>query len=113
MIGHTCARHPPSYLESLVTLSRTQSVRWPDLVVLDIVMPGENGLKVLEHIRSRPELRPLPVVIFTGLPTELRMEEAYRLGANSFLEKPADFMQTVKLVQSLYTIWTTALRPTL
>ncbi len=102
-----------SYLESLVALSKTQSVRWPDLVVLDIVMPGESGLKVLEFIRSKPELRLMPVVIFTGLPTAARVEEAYKLGANSFLEKPHDFSDMVRLVASLYATWSTCLRPTM
>src|SRR5215468_10251990 len=40
-----------SYLDTLVKLDKSHSVRWPDLVVLDVVMPGESGFKVLEHIR--------------------------------------------------------------
>src|SRR5437867_7517363 len=46
-----------SYLESLVNMSREHSVRWPDLVILDIVMPNGSGFKVLEYIRSNPKLR--------------------------------------------------------
>jgi CheY-like chemotaxis protein len=102
-----------SYLESLVALSKSQSVRWPDLVVLDIVMPGDSGLKVLEFIRAKPELRLMPVIIFTGLPTAARVDEAYKLGANSFLEKPHDFSDMVKLVASLYATWSTCLRPSM
>jgi CheY-like chemotaxis protein len=102
-----------SYLQSLVTLSRTESVRWPDLVVLDIVMPGGSGFAVLEHIRGTPELRALPVVIFTGMPSDEVMEKAYQLGANSFHEKPVAFEDTVKLVSSLYRIWSSAKRPSL
>jgi two-component system response regulator len=102
-----------SYLSSLLTLSQTQSVRWPDLVVLDIVMPGGGGLKVLEHIRSTPKLSPLPVIILTGHPTAAVHEAALKLGANSFYEKPLDFQKLVQLVTSLYNIWSTARRPQL
>jgi CheY-like chemotaxis protein len=101
-----------SYLNTLVKVDRTHAVRWPDLVVLDVVMPGESGLKVLEYIRGTPELRRLPVVIFTGHETPALVDQAYRLGANSFLAKPHDFKKAVDLVASLYAVWSVAKRPT-
>src|SRR5262249_12158294 len=58
------AEKAKSYLDTLLKVDRLHAVRWPDLIVLDIVMPGESGLKVLEYIRSTPELQRLPVVIF-------------------------------------------------
>jgi len=102
-----------SYLESLVNLSREHPVRWPDLVILDIVMPHASGFKVLEFIRESPKLRPLPVIIFTGCSTPERMKQAYELGANAFHEKPVSFTDTVKLVGSIYSTWSTAKLPTL
>jgi len=100
-----------SYLNSLVSLSKTQSVRWPDLVVLDIVMPGGSGLKVLEHIRNTPKLSALPVVILTGHTSPTFHEKASELGANSFYEKPSSFADLVQLVAALYRIWSSAKRP--
>ena len=102
-----------SYLDTLVKLDQSHSAAWPDLVVLDVVMPGDNGFAVLEYIRKTPALHRLPVVIFTGHSTPAMVEEAYKLGANSFLAKPANFSQTVELVSSLYSIWSIAQRPTL
>jgi CheY-like chemotaxis protein len=102
-----------SYLQSLLALSQTQSVRWPDLVVLDIVMPAASGLTVLEFIRGTPGLRPLPVVILTGHPSDAVQEAALRLGANSFYAKPASFSELVNLVRALYQIWSTARKPSL
>ena len=101
-----------SYLETLVKVDQSHSVHWPDLVVLDVVMPGMSGLKVLEFIRQTPALHRLPVIIFTGHSTPAMVAEAYKLGANSFLTKPASFPQTVELVSSLYAIWSIAQRPT-
>jgi CheY-like chemotaxis protein len=100
------------YFESLLKLSESQNVVWPDLVVLDIVMPGESGFKVLHYIRSKSNLRRLPVVVFTGRESKEVMEEAYSLGANSFMLKPPDLAATVQLVSALYNAWSTARRPT-
>lgn len=107
------AEKAKSYLETLLKVDQQHSVRWPDLIVLDVVMPGENGFKVLEFIRSTAGLKRLPVVIFSGHGSPALIDEAYRLGANSFLTKPDDFKEAVSLVASLYSTWSTAKRPTL
>lgn len=102
-----------SRLQELLSLSKAQAVPWPDVVVLDIQMPGEKGFKVLEYIRSTPELRPLPVVVLTGVSSNESMTQAYALGANSFHEKPNCFEDLVQLVVSLYTVWSASRRPAL
>jgi CheY-like chemotaxis protein len=102
-----------SYFNSLLTLSQTQTVRWPDLVVLDLVMPGASGLKVLEFVRATPKLQPLPVVVLTGHPSDELQAAAMKAGANGFYEKPLDFTHLVELVRSLYGIWSAAHRPRL
>ena len=102
-----------SYFNSLLALSQTRSVRWPDLVVLDIVMPEGSGLKVLEFIRSTPKLKSLPVVMLTGHSSPEMQVASLKLGANSFYEKPSDFAQLVQLVRALYDIWSAARRPQL
>src|SRR3954462_12886903 len=101
-----------AYFESLLSLSETEAVAWPDLVVLDIVMPRESGFKVLEYIKTQAKLKRLPVVIFTGQHSQQVRDEAYALGANSFMLKPQDMAQTVALVSSLYSTWSSAERPT-
>jgi CheY-like chemotaxis protein len=100
-----------SYLDSLVAMSRKEPVRWPDLVILDVVMPGGSGLKVLEHMRKTAQLRLIPVVIFTGHPSPEVRDAAFKLGANAFHEKPEDFAGMVEFVQQLYGYWTLSKRP--
>jgi CheY-like chemotaxis protein len=94
-----------SYLETLIRLSKKHDVRWPDLILLDIMMPGHNGFKVLEYIRSTDELNKLPVVIFTGHDNPGFKSQAAELGANSFVNKPSGFSETVTLVGTLYQNW--------
>ena len=102
-----------SYLKTLLKMNREHPAAWPDLVVLDLHMPGGSGFEVLEYIRSTPQLRRLPVVIFTGHPDPAYVKRAYELGANSFLLKPIEFQNTVNLVASLYTTMSFMQRPTL
>lgn len=105
------AKRGISYLQSLVAVSRKQEVHWPDLVLLDVIMPDGSGFEVLKYIRSTPRIRNLPVAVFTGDPTPATEEEALRLGANSFHRKPSDFEQTVTFARGLYLAWSTAARP--
>jgi CheY-like chemotaxis protein len=92
----------------LLKVNRLHSVSWPDLVLLDIAMPGASGLQVLEFVRATPDLKHLPVVVFTHLEDPKIIRQAQELGANSYLLKPNHFHQTVQLVSSLYATWSTA-----
>ncbi len=62
----------------------------PDLILLDIVMPGMTGLEVLQKLRADPKTRELHVVMLTSrqMPADLR--QAQYLGARGFLNKPYD-----------------------
>ena len=55
-----------SYLKTLVEQSKSLPVCWPELVLLDIIMPIVSGFEVLKFIRSTKELKHLPVSVFTG-----------------------------------------------
>lgn len=77
----------------------------PRLIVLDINMPGLNGILVLDHIRSHPLTRYVPVVLFStsDAPTDLRM--AYQRGANSYLLKPIDHKEYAELLAKIGEYW--------
>jgi len=91
-----------SYLRTLVEQSKQVDVHWPDLVLLDIVMPGGSGFDVLKYVRATPELHDIPVIIFTGHCNPNFKSEALRLGANWFLLKPHVFDRTVDIVKAIY-----------
>jgi class 3 adenylate cyclase len=72
----------------------------PDLVLLDIVMPGMDGYEVCERIRERPETAYLPVVMITASGDEQKVQ-ALQAGADDFLTKPIDRSELLARVASL------------
>ena len=59
-----------------------------DLVLLDLEMPGMNGIEALEHIRQREELAEIPVAFLSASTNQTDMQKAEKLGAVDFINKP-------------------------
>lgn len=62
----------------------------PDLVLLDLMMPGMNGFETCRHIRASEATRKIPVLIITALRSESDSDAAAASGANEFIIKPID-----------------------
>ena len=77
----------------------------PDVVLLDLNLPGKNGDEVLEELKSDPELRHLPVVVMTSSRAEEDVVRSYDRHANAFLTKPVDPDEFVKLIQTFENFW--------
>jgi DNA-binding response OmpR family regulator len=60
----------------------------PDLIILDVVMPGKNGLEVCQTLKNRSETRHIPIIIFSASGSRSRRDTALEAGANDFLQKP-------------------------
>lgn len=74
----------------------------PDVVVLDLHMPGDDGLEVLRRLRSaRESLGFLPVIMLTGDESHVARNAAFILGADEFLTKPVDRSELVLRVRNL------------
>lgn len=77
----------------------------PDLILLDLNMPIKDGREALKEIKSRPDLRSIPIVILTTSEEERDIVESYEMGASSFITKPVDFNDLVELLRVLGTYW--------
>ena len=73
----------------------------PDLILLDIVMPGMSGFEVCRRIKNTPETRLTPVVLITGLSATEDRIEGINAGADDFLSKPLDFSELLARTRSL------------
>jgi two-component system, sensor histidine kinase and response regulator len=67
--------------------------RVPDLAIVDLSMPTLDGFALLRSLRQNPRTIDLPVIVCTGLDENEAVEEAYRLGASSFMTKPINWVQ--------------------
>lgn len=81
------------------------SARNPGLILLDIKLPGINGLTVLQRLRSHPCYEHTPVVILTTSDEQSDIVTGYNLGVNSYLQKPVDFVAFVDLLQQISEYW--------
>lgn len=73
----------------------------PDLVVLDIAMPGLDGLSVCYRMHAEPSTAEIPVIMLSGMATETDIELAYVSGAEDYLPKPVNTGELVRRVRWL------------
>lgn len=77
----------------------------PVLVLLDLKLPGMSGLQLLQWIRSRRDVRRIPVVVLTMDEGSATINAAYDAGANSYLVKPGDSQQVLRMVETIQRYW--------
>lgn len=79
--------------------------RPPRLVLLDLKLPKVDGLEVLRVIKADPVLRMIPVVVMTSSSEQRDLIEGYRLGVNSYIQKPVMFERFQEIVSQLGFYW--------
>ena len=77
----------------------------PDLILLDLSMPGVSGIEVLDRIRADRRVRLIPVVVFSGSDSRRDLVASYLGGANSFVRKPAEFADYADLLRQVWHYW--------
>ncbi len=92
--------HFETGLKALDFLSQNQSDK-KYLMILDINMPGINGLQVLSRLKSSEVTRNIPIIILTTASEEREAEYCYELGCNVFITKPIDYETFCTAIQEL------------
>ncbi|HEX8390160.1 MAG TPA: response regulator [Candidatus Saccharimonadales bacterium] len=82
-----------------------QSTERPGVILLDLNMPRKDGREALKEIKSDPDLRDIPVVVFTTSKAEEDIYRSYQLGVNSFITKPVTFDNLINVMQALGKYW--------
>ena len=73
----------------------------PELIVLDIMLPGKDGVEVLKEIRNNPETRKIPVIMATAKGTEMDKIQGLDTGADDYLVKPFGVMEMVSRIKAV------------
>ena len=98
-------KKPWTFSSAVATYSSRSPQDPPKLVLLDLKLPKVDGLQVLREMKTQPETRAIPVVALTSSREERDMVESYRLGVNSYVQKPVDFELFRKTIQTLGFYW--------
>jgi chemotaxis family two-component system response regulator Rcp1 len=77
----------------------------PDLILLDLNLPGMDGREVLRQVKQDDELRRIPVVVMTRSDAERDVIATYDTGANSYVTKPVGLDEFTRVVQSVQEFW--------
>jgi two-component system response regulator len=93
------------YLYQRNRYSEAESSPRPDLILLDLNLPGTDGRDVLEEIKKDPKLRTIPVIVLTTSSDDKDINKCYQAGANSYIQKPVDLQGFLIAIQRLKEFW--------
>ena len=94
-----------AYLKRQGEYSKFTGLPLPRLIFLDLNMPRMDGREVLKALKSHPEWRRIPVIVFTTSHTEEDIIRTYDLGVNSYITKPVTFEGLVKIIDTIIQYW--------
>lgn len=82
----------------------------PDLVILDLNLPGKDGREALAEIKSDTTLKTIPVVVLSSSGAEEGIMKSYDLCANCYITKPVDVAEFFKVIKMITDFWITIVK---
>ena len=110
--GHHVSRAADG-IEAQKLLSREgpyASAPVPDLILLDLNLPGIDGRELLREIKATPKLKRVPVIVLSSSKAEEDILRTYELNANAYVTKPVQVDDFLRTIRSLEEFWTTVAR---
>jgi CheY-like chemotaxis protein len=92
--------------EIKIAVNGAEGVDWaktllPDLIVMDLNLPGLDGWEATRRLKNQPETKHIPIIVLTAHTMEKNREKAFAAGCDAFESKPVDFGGLVKKIRSL------------
>jgi CheY-like chemotaxis protein len=83
----------------------------PAIVILDLNLPGVQGVDVLRRVKAEPTRRMVPIIVLSGSHRQEDIDAAYEAGANAYMSKPLDYAELRRVVISMHDFWQLASLP--
>lgn len=93
------------HLSGKEDVADAQAAQKPDLILLDLNMPGIDGRRVLQIIKADATLRPIPVIVLTTSTDAKDIAECYSMGANSYIQKPVSLEGLTNAIRVMVDYW--------
>ena len=77
----------------------------PEMILLDINLPGMNGFEILQHLRTKTAYKHVPVIMFTSSDDYSDIKKSYEYGANAYLIKPDSLHSLKELLADTFNFW--------
>lgn len=77
----------------------------PEIILLDLNLPKVRGLEILKQVKSDPSLKSIPVIVLTVSSRQEEIQRSYDLGANTYIQKPVEFDNFVRVVNAIHEYW--------
>jgi CheY-like chemotaxis protein len=77
----------------------------PFVILLDLNMPKMNGVEFLKVVKSKPNLKIIPVIVFTTSKEKQDVFESFQLGAAGYMTKPVDYVKFVDVISTVMLYW--------
>ena len=92
--------------EIKIAVNGAEGVDWaktllPDLIVMDLNLPGLDGWEATRRLKNQPETKHIPIIVLTAHTMEKNREKAFAAGCDAFESKPVDFGELVETIRSL------------
>jgi CheY-like chemotaxis protein len=97
--------------EGLEKLTQLNENNGPILVLLDINMPGMNGIEFLERVRSIPEIALVPIIMMTSSASPVDISEAYKHQVAGYFVKPMSVGEMSNILTTIHEYWSRSLKP--
>lgn len=94
------------YLRHEGNYSDTEKYPRPGVILMDIRMPIMDGIECLQAIKADPELQLIPVIMLTTSKEDTDRVRSYKLGCNTFVQKPVDFDKLSLAMRMIHRYWT-------
>lgn len=82
----------------------------PDLILLDLNLPGMSGKEILQAIRTEQTTRHIPVAVLTTSQSQQDIDDSYQLGANCYVSKPVGLDEFTRVIHALEEFWFTVVK---